>query len=288
MRYVVYAVIAVIGTSLGAQTVPPASLQFEVASVRPVAQDETGGGMRAMFQQRIARSLRKPGEIPMTGTDRVSLQGWTLVDLIAAAYSLDTTRVSGPAWLSDENFDIEAKVIPGTPKGDLNAMLQSLLEERFHLKARRDTRIGPGFALVVGKDGPKMELAVPPAPLPEGLTDEERRAQAEQKIRASMEEASRNRAKEAPAGPPVSVAKWSSITMHDLAVHLERGAGAPVIDDTGLTGKYVVRLATSPGPQFPGDTIFDAVEKLGLKLESRKLPVERVIVDEVSKTPTEN
>ena len=76
----------------------------------------------------------------MTGPNRVRLQNWALLDLIAAAYSVRATQVSGPAWLSDQVFDIEAKVPDGTPKDELNAMLQSLLEERFGLKVHRNTK----------------------------------------------------------------------------------------------------------------------------------------------------
>jgi uncharacterized protein (TIGR03435 family) len=61
-----------------------------------------------------------------------------------------------------------------------------------------------------------------------------------------------------------------------------------VVDETGLTGKYAVTIETWKNPDVPGGTIFDAVEKLGLKLEARKVTVETVVVDQVSKTPTAN
>jgi uncharacterized protein (TIGR03435 family) len=67
-----------------------------------------------------------------------------------------------------------------------------------------------------------------------------------------------------------------------------RFAGAPVVDETGLTGEYKVTIDTWSNPDVPGGTIFDAVEKLGLKLEPRKLTVETVVVDQASKTPTAN
>jgi uncharacterized protein (TIGR03435 family) len=265
----------------------PASPQFEVASVRPVSKDEMATGSLRMLRH-FMRDTLQPSDIPVTG-DRVSLKDWTLVDLIAAAYSVNPNRVYGPGWLSDQEFDVEAKVPVGTPKENLNAMLQSLLEERFGLKAHKDSKTGQGFALVVDKDGPKLTLAAPP-PLPvEGLTDEERKALVEQKIRASME--ARRRAQEAHPSPPLNSWWRASMTMEELATKLEKPAGAPVVDDTGLTGKYSVKIEWSidPGnPDFPGGTIFDAVEKLGLKLEPRKVTVGIVVVDHVAKTPTEN
>jgi uncharacterized protein (TIGR03435 family) len=67
-----------------------------------------------------------------------------------------------------------------------------------------------------------------------------------------------------------------------------RFAEAPVVDETGLTGQYSVKIRTSANPDGSGDTVFDAVEKLGLKLEPRKVTVDTVVVDQVSKTPTAN
>jgi uncharacterized protein (TIGR03435 family) len=55
-----------------------------------------------------------------------------------------------------------------------------------------------------------------------------------------------------------------------------------------LNGEYKVKIETWQNADVPGGTIFDAVERLGLKLEPRKLTVETVMVDKVSKTPTEN
>jgi uncharacterized protein (TIGR03435 family) len=274
-----------------AQT-PPARPQFEVASVRPVANDGTASGSRRSQVMREAfRSVRQPGEIPMTGTDRVRLKNWALVDLIAAAYSVRTTQVSGPDWLSDQGFDVEATVPDGTPKAQLNAMLQSLLEERFGLKVHRDTKTGPGFALVVGKDGPRLKPAAPPHVPEPGQTQEEWQAQMQQKMLADMAAARKRREEEMASGTPMagrSSAGWSSITTEELAAQLVRFAEAPVVDETGLTGDYSVRIETSSNPDVPGGTVFDAVEKLGLKLEPRKVTVETVVVDQVSKTPTAN
>jgi uncharacterized protein (TIGR03435 family) len=78
-----------------------------------------------------------------------------------------------------------------------------------------------------------------------------------------------------------------SITTEDLAAYLIRPTGAPVVDQAGLTGEYFVTIETWQGGA-PGGTIFDAVERLGLELEPRKVDVETVIVDKVSTTPTPN
>jgi uncharacterized protein (TIGR03435 family) len=231
------------------------------------------------------RGNRKPGEISMASPDRVRLENWTLLDLIAAAYSVRATQVSGPDWLSGQGFDIEATVPDGTPEEELNAMLQSLLEERFGLKVHRGSQTGQGFALVVGKNGPKLKPAAPPTAPVEGLTDEEQKAQLRLKMQADTKE--RAHEKLAAVGP-FNAQSWDSITTEELAAQLVRFAGAPVIDETGLTGEYNVTIEATTNADVPGGTVFDAVEKLGLKLEPRKVTVETVVVDQVSKAPTPN
>ena len=292
MRYVVCAAIALICLTSPAQT-PPARPQFEVASVKPAAKDEMSDSRFPMRREmrEMMRNGQTPGEIPMTGPDRVRLQNWPLLDLIAAAYSVRATQVSGPDWLSDQGFDIEAKVPDGTPKEELNAMLQSLLEERFGLKAHRATKTGQGFALTVGKNGPKLKSAAPPAEPAPDLTQEERMAQLKQKMLADMEASGKRTQEDLASGKlpgPFNSQSWSSITTEELAAQLVRFAGAPVVDETGLTGEYKVTIETTTNADVPGGTVFDAVEKLGLKLEPRKVTVETVVVDQVSKTPTPN
>ena len=87
MRYVVCAAMALFCTTLRAQT-PPVRPQFEVASVKPTAKDETANPRLSQILREVVRNDRRPGEIPMTGSDRVRLKNWTLLDLIAAAYSI--------------------------------------------------------------------------------------------------------------------------------------------------------------------------------------------------------
>jgi uncharacterized protein (TIGR03435 family) len=285
MRYVVCAAMALICTTLPAQN-PPIRPQFEVATVKPAA----NGGRLSSIMRDFVRNDRRPDEIAMTGSGRVRLQNSTLLDLIATAYSVRATQVSGPAWLSDQTFDIEAEVPDGTPKEELNAMLQSLLEERFGLKVHRGTQTGQGFALVVGKNGPRLKPAEPPAPA-QGLTEEEQKAQVGKKLQTSVagmkgQQGPSASGSEATGG--ANTESWSSITTEELASQLVRFVEAPVIDETGLTGTYSVTIEASKTADVPGGTVFDAVEKLGLKLEPRKVTVDTVVVDQVSKTPTPN
>jgi len=266
MRYVVCTAIAIICTNLRAQT-PPAKPRFEVASVKPA------GDLNPKLRE-MMRSTWRPGMIPMDDPGRVRLENWALLDLIAAAYRVRATEVSGPAWLSDQGFDIEAKASDGVPKEELNAMLQSLLEERFGLKVHRDTRTGHAFALVVGKNGPKLKPAEPPPDPQRRMADAQKRMQEIQESGTPLVGLSRG--------------NFPSITTEQLALNLARFAEAPVVDETGLTGKYSVTIEIWKNADVPGGTVFDAVEKLGLRLEPRKVTIETVVVDEVSKTPTAN
>jgi uncharacterized protein (TIGR03435 family) len=289
MRYVACTAIALICTTLRAQT-PPASPRFEVASVKPAAHD-VKGIRGASMRREMVRNLLPAGVVPMADPGRIRLENWALLDLIAVAYSVHAAQVSGPAWLSDQGFDIEAKPPEGTPKGQLNVMLQALLEERFGLKVHRDTQTRQGFVLTVGKNGPQLKPAEPPHDPAQELTEEEQEAktlQHEQSLFTGMSKCvQENRGSGTPLGGCQS-ATWLSITTEQLAYRLARFVEAPVIDKTGLTGKYSVFIVTWKNPDVPGGTVFDVVEKLGLKLEPRKVSVETVVVDQVSKTPTAN
>jgi uncharacterized protein (TIGR03435 family) len=214
----------------------------------------------------------------MDNPSRIRLENWALLDVIAAAYRVRATQVLGPAWLGDQSFDIEAKVPDSAPKEELNAMLQLLLEERFGLKVHRDAQTRQGFALAVGKNGPKLKPAEPPPTSAQAEQQRQVRRAANQKLTQE-------------SGAPLE--RFSSVTarsidMAGLASQLARLAEAPVIDETGLTGKYSVTIETWHNADVPGGTVFDVVEKLGLKLEPRKMTVETVVVDQVSRMPTAN
>jgi uncharacterized protein (TIGR03435 family) len=289
MRYVACMAVGLLCACLYAQTAP-GKPQFEVASVKPAANDAASGRLATMMRV-LMRTNMPPGTIPMENPGRILLEHWALLDLIAAAYRVRAGDVSGPAWLGDQGFDVEAKVPEGTPKEQLNGMLQSLLEERFGLKVHRGSQTKAGFALVVGKNGPLLKPAEAPPSAAPGLTEDEqqgqRAQQAQERMASLRQRLQENRENNTPLAG-FSRGRWPSITAEGLANSLARFTEAPVADETGLTGKYSVTIETWKNPDVPGGTIFDAVEKLGLKLEPRKITVETVVVDRVSKAPTAN
>ena len=215
----------------------------------------------------------------------------SLSDLVVTAYNLKRYQFSGLPWMNDVRFDIQAKVPPGATRDDLKLMLQGMLEERFKLATHHETKEMSGFELVAAKNGPKLKEADPPAPPAEGPR------------------APGGPLKLGPDGYPVLTggagmammngrARWqnSQCTAEAIASMLASQTGRPVTDATGLKGKYNVSMFwasdsrnSSESDADPGPTIYTAVqEQLGLKLESKKVAVDILVVDIAEKSPTEN
>jgi bla regulator protein BlaR1 len=203
----------------------------------------------------------------------------TLRDIIETAYSArDFQILGGPGWLNSERYDISARSAPadaqtgqGNPANDVaetRLKLQTLLTQRFQLQVHREIKDLPIYALVVGKNGSKLIEGQAPA------SD----------------------------GPPAGIRSGcgqmtgTMTSMANLAVYLERQLRRPVADRTGLSGKYNFQLDWTPdsGPCSPAansdngssdaPSIFTAIEeKLGLKLESTKGPIEVIVVDRAEK-----
>jgi len=170
-------------------------------------------------------------------------------------------------------------------------MLQDLLAERFGLKAHRETREMPVYALVIAKGGSKLAEAKEDAPpLIAGANEPGPGGAPPLPFRAPMMRMGRGEL----IGQELSTA--------DIARQLSGMTGRAVIDKTGLTGKYDIRLKWTPDeppsaigtegprPETPDSapSLFTALqEQLGLKLEPQKGPVEQIVIDHVDKL-TEN
>lgn len=287
----------------GAQTQPPAPLPtFEVASVRPST--GTGG-------QTTAERARGWGDI----TGKVNLEDIHLTDVLLRAYGLQPYQLSGPAWLDTDSFDILAVVPANAPKRQIFLMFQALLEERFKLRFHRETQVAPAYALVVAAGGLKLKESVPDdtyvAPtetttLPSGSVSH-----------ASEGTGPFGMAKTRFANGVLHT-EFASMTMKSLTEYLNQYPDTqyviglldlPVVDMTELKGSYPVTLDISrgdmPGARGPanqgdadqalptasdppGNSVRASLQKLGLKLERRRLPVEKFVIDHAEKTPTEN
>jgi uncharacterized protein (TIGR03435 family) len=255
--------------------------QFEVASIKPAAPDARGTYIRN------------------TGGGRVDISNMPLKELIVFAWRVQPYQITGgPAWVSSERFNVTAKT-ENTPKqGEMQLMLQGLLEDRFQLTVRHETKELPIYALVLarkdGKLGPDLTEAKEggcTAPDPTRPPSRPEPGQAPPRncgqMRMSMQ-----------------TMEAVSIPISNLVPMLARLLGRTVIDKTGLTGKYDINLQWTPDdsqfaqlppdvprpapPDTPGPTIFTALqEQLGLRLESQKGPVEILVIDRAEK-PTEN
>jgi uncharacterized protein (TIGR03435 family) len=256
--------------------------QFEVASVKASRAAE-GMAEAQIRAQDMMHEQMPAGLAPMKGATVVA-HNRTLAQLVAMAYSVRPSSVTGPNWITELRYDVDAKLPEGAPAKDANEMLRRLLEERFGLRTHMETKATAGFALVVAKDGPKLTpaAAAPSAP----LDQEEMQRRAQERMRQRMAEMNK------PGGMRGS-SSWGSsqATTAQIADGVSRMIKAPVVDETGLKGKYDVRVEMLAG-ESPDDTVEYrmslALAKLGLKLESRKTEVNRVVVDSASKTPTEN
>jgi len=191
-------------------------------------------------------------------TGAVLLTGQTLKSLTAIAYGVQDYQVfGGPKWADSDRFDINAKSAGPAGDPELLLMLRTLLTERFQLAFHHEQKIEPAYALVAAKSGLKI------AP-----------------VEATGSKSQSSRAKIFAQG--ISMAKFAEI--------LARRVNAPVNDLTNAPGVYNIDLEWS----LDGDdndrlsAIFDALQRnLGLKLESRKLPVDVLVIDKAEK-PSDN
>jgi uncharacterized protein (TIGR03435 family) len=234
---------------------------FEVASIKPnVSGSET-----------FAMSPISHGSFSATNV--------TLIRLITTAYRLQNAQViGGPSWLTSARYDVAAKGAENATTAEVLSMLQPLLADRFNLTIHRETRDLPIYALVTAKNGPKL---------------------------GKPEDGSCGEASKA-SKPCTSLAEFKNgmaadnVSLPTIASTLGSILGdRPVVDRTGLTGRFDIHLLWTDGSRRPADSqeesnlaapgsVFVALqEQAGLKLEATKGPVEVLVIDRVER-PSEN
>ena len=223
---------------------------FEAASIKP-SQDPPGSSSGIT-----------------TTKGRISARNVTLKRCVRGAYGVEEPHIlGGPKWVDEARYDFEAKAAGPAGDTELEAMLQSLLAERFKLSFHRETRALSGYALVVGKGGLKAKPSEPDA-------------------------GSRTSSR-------WGVIEATGCNMAHLALKLSEVLHLPVADFTAVPGEFDFKLEwTSDDMQAPapdavpdaasGPSLFAALqEQLGLKLESRKVPADVLVIDHAEK-PSEN
>jgi bla regulator protein blaR1 len=252
-----------------------AQLTFEVASIKPANPDQQGGLIQFM-----------PG-------GGLKLTNIPLRAMITFAYDVRDFQVSGgQGWVGNERFDVLARpdraAVDGpddfakmnddqrkTMRNQIAERLRALLADRFQLVVHKEIKEQPIYALVLAKNGPKLQ---------------------ETKETGTQQNMMTNRGRSQGHAIPVEM----------VAQMLSGITGRPVVNKTGLTAKYDFVLEwtpdigpdaraqgfgdgiNTPAPAPGGPTIFTALqEQLGLRLDSQKGPVENIVIDRVEK-PSEN
>lgn len=223
--------------ALAQQSEKPAPISFEVASVK-----SSSGEARCAPNASVGQTF--------------TVKNCELGSLIVYAYDVLQQQVSGQLSLLNEKYDITAKTEHPVSRSQMKRMLQTLLEDRFKLALRRDTKETPVYALVVGQDGPRFHPSQP-------ASDEGPK----------------------PVQGSAGQLLLQNTGMSDLVFALSRRiADRIIVDKTGLTGKYDVDMTWylelgKPNPP----SVFTAVQALGLKLEPKNSLVEFLVIEHVEK-----
>jgi uncharacterized protein (TIGR03435 family) len=184
----------------------------------------------------------------------------TIKQLVQQAYELQAAQILGPDWISTERYNVTAHPTEPAGTAELRLLLQKLLEEHFKLKARRETRELPVYWLTVAEGGPK--LADP-----------------------SQERAFNAAAREKSPFRPGFDAIFRPGDVAGFAKRLSRMLGRPVLDKTGIQGRFWFQLEWVPDqPGSAGPSMRAALEEqLGLKLVEKSAPTEVLVIDAVER-----
>jgi uncharacterized protein (TIGR03435 family) len=251
---------ALLASGLLAQT----RSSFDVASVKRQS------AAPASFAE--ARVIRGQGRFRMNKP----LKGF-----IVDSYNLDPAQIiGGPAWAESDVFTIDARTRQDATADDMKAMMRSLLEDRFHLKAHHEQRPLAHFDLVLARSDGKLG----PGVVPGGTCTPEDRP------KVAMPPEAEQARKQFFCGTTAAVVELMSTALEAL-----------VVDRTGLTGRFSFNIYSSPEavgrlrPATPVSSVDPSLpslpaavrEQLGFNVESTKSPVDVLVIDSVD-PPTEN
>jgi uncharacterized protein (TIGR03435 family) len=250
---------------------PISTASFEVASVKQTQPDQIQARRRASV-----------------GEDRIEFHNVTLWYCLSYAYGVKSYQMFGADWLREARYDIAAKGPAGTRREDVPKMMQALLAERFKVRVRRETREIQALVLSLGNDGPKLKEAAPESGDGEGGAQ----------VAMSASENGSER---------LDIKGGSMSTLVNTLTGL---LGQPVVDKTGLTGRYDFILDFSryetagpkatggfneppplpppPGGAEPGVSIYTSIQHLGLRFVGQKVPLNVLVVESAERVPVEN
>ena len=266
--------------------VPP---RFEVASVRPSAETDTP---TAAVGVRITSSQVRIGSLSMK-------------DYLGIAFNVSGQQIVGPDWLAEARFDVAANIADGNTRDQLPAMVENLLRERFQLKVRREQREFPVYALTLAKNGRPLT----PSTL--------READPAAAIEVSGSGSNAGVSLDLGGGSSFALADNAitakHVTLATFAETLTRFADRTVIDATGMAGRFDITIPLTPEdynatllrsavnagirlpPQVlraldaaPANPVGPALAGAGLAFDSRRAPLDVIVVESILRTPLEN
>lgn len=236
MRVVRTSVLAFVA-AFGSSAQKP-SLRFEVASIKASA---PGGSLGTIYPA--------PGRQRYVGTN-VSLKL-----MMTVAYRVNFEQISGPDWISDELFDVNAQAEQPATIEELHVMLRNMVVDRFRLRMHIETKTRAIYVLSADQGGVKLKPS------------------------------------ETEGDPQVSQpAQWTlaarSTRMNYFSWLLGLFVDRPIVDRTGLKNAYDFTLSWNPelsaetSSENPAPGLFEAVKKeLGLRLDPQNGPLEILVVD---------
>ncbi|HVW08078.1 MAG TPA: TIGR03435 family protein [Bryobacteraceae bacterium] len=227
---------------------------FEAVSIKPVP---------------APTPVTMPAWRPVYNLDaaRVEIRNYPLLLVLTRAFGVQIEQIAAPDFIRNEYFDVQATLPAGSTKEQVPAMLQTMLAERFQLTYYRESREYPETVLTVGKGGMKLPR----------LPDDAKRSNSQLALAdGTMQITMTGRVKDL------------------FPVMGSFGQFPQPVDETGLDGNYTwVRYqAPASADMTFGDASHESfrnmIEAAGLKLETRRVPKETIVVDHIEKTPTEN
>jgi uncharacterized protein (TIGR03435 family) len=308
----IYSAVACLALTAGVSfaQAPKPRLEFEVASVKvaelPTPAMVASGKLHAGVKVDNARV-----DIGLTA----------MLGLLQKAFDVKQYQISGPDWMLTTPYDIVAKMPEGSTKDQMPQMLLSLLEDRFGLKYHREKKEQSVYALVVDKGGSKLEPFKAEGEANGAVTGSNELAisgKPGQSQTVSDGTGLQQTVTPSPDGKSLHIA-FRKVPVSMLCDGLFRFVGRPIVDLTELKGDYNAALdisladvialqkslGLSAGGGAPtgggadarpadmasdsfGSSVVESLKKLGLKLESRKTPVDMIIIDKLEKNPTAN
>ena len=258
------AVVAALSVAIATLALAQAPTEFEVASIK--RNDSRPGGASIDMSRGQLRAINIPVQ-----------------PLIRQAFEVMDTQMTGvPSWVATERYDVVAKAPAGmSPAADLRPLLRTLLAERFKLSTHRERRDMPVLALVRARTdrfGPglrqsKVDCAAQPAPPPQADPADEW---------------------------PACIIRFTAgrlyvggFEMAEVLRLLTPLVGRTILDESGITGRVQLRLEFqpqgrgAPPPDAPAaerpELVTAIEEQLGLKLESRRAPVDMLVIDHIER-----